>query len=119
MSYLICDRCGSYYELKLGERPEDFYKCNCGGKMRPEEPIGEFSDSYLSKFVFKIPSIQYKVNISVVPWFLAMFLFIFTFLFFLFPGLFSYLHAEYFWGFLPSLIIISVIFCRILSRRKY
>lgn len=118
MSYLICDRCGSYYELKPGERPEDFDRCNCGGKMRPEEPIGEGSDSYLSKFVFKMPSISNNLNISAVPWFIAMFLFIFTFIFFLFPGLFSYLHAEDFWGFVPILISISAVYVRILSRRK-
>ncbi len=118
MSYLICDRCGSYYELKPGELPEDFNRCNCGGKMRPEEPIGEDSGSYLSKFVFKIPSISNNLNMSVIPWVIAIFLFIFTFIFSIFPELFSYIHAENFWGFVPALIYISYLFSRI-SRRKY
>ncbi len=34
MSYLICDKCGGYYELKPGESPENFTdKCECGGKL--------------------------------------------------------------------------------------
>jgi hypothetical protein len=119
MSYLICDRCGSYYELKMGEHPEDFNRCNCGGKMIPEELIAEGSDSYLSKFSFKMPSILNNVNISMIPWFIAIFFFIFTFIFSIFPKLFSYIHAEYFWGFMPALISILYIFIRILSRRKY
>ena len=34
MGYLICDKCGGYYELKEGESPNDFDLCNCGGKLR-------------------------------------------------------------------------------------
>lgn len=34
MSYLVCDDCKGYYELKEGESPEDFIlKCECGGKL--------------------------------------------------------------------------------------
>jgi len=30
--YLICNKCGSYYELKEGESPDDYYlNCDCGG----------------------------------------------------------------------------------------
>ena len=32
--YLVCDKCAGYYELQLGEKPEDFdNKCECGGKL--------------------------------------------------------------------------------------
>jgi len=32
IGYLICNKCGSYYELQEGESPEDFDKtCECGG----------------------------------------------------------------------------------------
>jgi hypothetical protein len=31
--YLICKKCGGYYELQLGESPEDFDNCQCGGKL--------------------------------------------------------------------------------------
>lgn len=32
--YLVCDRCGGYYELQKGETPEDFSEeCECGGKL--------------------------------------------------------------------------------------
>ncbi|SCG85284.1 hypothetical protein [Methanobacterium congolense] len=34
MSYLICERCGGYYELDVGESPDDFDRCQCGGKLR-------------------------------------------------------------------------------------
>ena len=34
MGYLICDKCGGYYELQPGEKPEDFSnECECGGKL--------------------------------------------------------------------------------------
>jgi hypothetical protein len=32
--YLICNTCGGYYELQLGESPEDFdLECGCGGRL--------------------------------------------------------------------------------------
>lgn len=34
MDYLVCDDCGGYYELKPGESPEDFDRCECGGKLK-------------------------------------------------------------------------------------
>jgi len=34
MSYLVCYKCGSYYELQEGESPDDFdLKCDCGGEL--------------------------------------------------------------------------------------
>lgn len=34
MGYLVCNKCGSYYELQPGEHPEDFDdKCKCGGNL--------------------------------------------------------------------------------------
>lgn len=34
MSYLICEKCGGYYTLKKGEKPDDFETCECGGSLR-------------------------------------------------------------------------------------
>jgi hypothetical protein len=34
MSYLICEKCGGYYKLKKGEKPNDFETCECGGTLR-------------------------------------------------------------------------------------
>ncbi len=34
MSYLICEKCGGYYKLKKGEKPNDFKTCECGGSLR-------------------------------------------------------------------------------------
>lgn len=33
MGYLICERCEGYYKLNEGELPEDFERCQCGGKL--------------------------------------------------------------------------------------
>lgn len=33
MSYLVCEECGGYYELQLGESADDFDTCICGGKL--------------------------------------------------------------------------------------
>ncbi len=36
--YLICEQCGSYYELQMGESPEDFsLDCDCGGRLTYKE----------------------------------------------------------------------------------
>jgi len=33
--YMVCDTCGGYYKLQLGESPEDFTdKCECGGNLK-------------------------------------------------------------------------------------
>lgn len=35
MDYLVCNKCKAYYELQLGENPEDFNdNCSCGGKLQ-------------------------------------------------------------------------------------
>lgn len=33
MPFLICQRCGGYYELDEDESPEDFDSCRCGGQL--------------------------------------------------------------------------------------
>ena len=33
LGYLICKKCGGYYELQDGESPEDFSECECGGTL--------------------------------------------------------------------------------------
>jgi DNA-directed RNA polymerase subunit RPC12/RpoP len=32
--YLVCEKCGGYYELEEGESPEDFESCGCGGHLK-------------------------------------------------------------------------------------
>lgn len=53
--YLVCDKCGSYYELQLGESPDDFTDtCKCGGKLEYYENADytdNFSESPLYKFL--------------------------------------------------------------------
>lgn len=42
MPYLICKKCGGYYQLQEGESPDDFYgKCNCGGDLEYVELLEE------------------------------------------------------------------------------
>ncbi|BDZ71476.1 hypothetical protein [Methanobacterium petrolearium] len=31
--FLVCEKCGGYYELQPGESPEDFAACECGGDL--------------------------------------------------------------------------------------
>ncbi|CEL24006.1 zinc ribbon domain-containing protein [Methanobacterium formicicum] len=37
MGYLICAKCGGYYELQDGESPADFESCECGGTLKYTE----------------------------------------------------------------------------------
>jgi transcription initiation factor IIE alpha subunit len=39
MGYLICKKCGGYYELQPGEQPEDFTECQCGGELTYKENL--------------------------------------------------------------------------------
>nr|WP_319372855.1 DUF4013 domain-containing protein [uncultured Methanobacterium sp.] len=32
--FLECENCGGYYQLQVGESPEDFEKCQCGGALK-------------------------------------------------------------------------------------
>ncbi len=45
LGYLVCEECGGYYELKPGESPEDFDKCDCGGKLKYTKSIPSTSES--------------------------------------------------------------------------
>jgi len=50
MGYLICNKCGGYYELQPGEKPEDFSnECECGGELIYSDNLdvtGENGDIY-------------------------------------------------------------------------
>jgi len=37
--YLLCEKCGGYYELQSGESPEDFQECECSGKLKYSKKI--------------------------------------------------------------------------------
>lgn len=39
MPYLICQNCGGYYQLDDDESPEDFDRCQCGGKLLYSEHL--------------------------------------------------------------------------------
>ncbi|WP_394700797.1 TIGR04086 family membrane protein [uncultured Methanobacterium sp.] len=40
--HLVCDKCGGYYELQLGESPEDFTdKCECGGNLKYVQDLND------------------------------------------------------------------------------
>jgi len=41
MGYLICEKCGGYYPLELGESIDDFESCQCGGQLRYVENLEE------------------------------------------------------------------------------
>ena len=42
MGYLICKKCGGYYELQPGESPDDFSdECECGGELIYSDTLDE------------------------------------------------------------------------------
>jgi hypothetical protein len=42
MGYLVCEKCGGYYELRRGESPEDFDNCQCGGKLKYVDDLEDY-----------------------------------------------------------------------------
>ncbi|BDZ71593.1 hypothetical protein [Methanobacterium petrolearium] len=47
MGYLICVKCGGYYELQPGEKPEDFSnECECGGELIYSERLDFTEENY-------------------------------------------------------------------------
>ena len=45
MAYLVCDKCGGYYELQPNESPEDFTdKCECGGNLKYVQDLNDVDD---------------------------------------------------------------------------
>ncbi|ADZ09385.1 hypothetical protein Metbo_1141 [Methanobacterium lacus] len=46
MAYLVCDKCGGYYELQPGESPDDFDRCECGGKLKYLTNLDYLSDDF-------------------------------------------------------------------------
>ncbi len=41
MSYLVCEKCGNYYQLDEGKSSFNFDKCECGGKLKYSQSIKE------------------------------------------------------------------------------
>ena len=41
LGYLVCEKCGGYYELKNGEAINDFEGCECGGKFKFVKSLDE------------------------------------------------------------------------------
>ena len=45
MAYLVCDKCGGYYELQPGESPDNFSdKCECGGHLRYVQNLNDVNE---------------------------------------------------------------------------
>lgn len=45
MAYLVCDKCGGYYELQPDESPNDFTdKCECGGNLKYVQNLDDVDD---------------------------------------------------------------------------
>jgi len=67
MGYLICDKCGGFYELQIGESPEDFdLTCNCGGELKFYKSIDdEYIENNDGKSYAEQKSSQYN-NIFII-----------------------------------------------------
>ena len=60
MRYLICDKCGGFYELQPGESPEDFdLTCNCGGELKCYHSI---DDEYIKNNSNSSPNHTKKIQ---------------------------------------------------------
>jgi hypothetical protein len=65
MPYLICQRCGGYYELEEDESPEDFDSCHCGGQLIYEEYL-DFEPKRKGKKVYVLVSVLILLVVMVV-----------------------------------------------------
>ncbi len=45
MPYLICENCSGYYELNVGESPNDFQACQCGGSLKYYENMDDYTQN--------------------------------------------------------------------------
>lgn len=59
MAYLICEKCGGYYELGENESPDDFESCSCGGNLKYVQNLNSEADSESKSFN--------DINIKVCP----------------------------------------------------
>jgi len=67
MSFLICNKCGGYYELQEGESPDDFSdECECGGNLKYAE--------YLEEKTIKLKSIGIGVLIILLTCFTTLYI---------------------------------------------
>jgi hypothetical protein len=50
LTYLICDKCGRYYELQSDESPGDFVlTCDCGGELKVYNSLDDYTEEFESK----------------------------------------------------------------------
>ena len=42
MGYLVCEKCGGYYQLQEEESPNDFNACECGGNLKFVEQLSDY-----------------------------------------------------------------------------
>jgi len=55
MGYLVCNKCGEYYEFPEGEVPEDFSdKCDCGGTLEYFDNSGKLKRKKAEKKIQKL-----------------------------------------------------------------
>jgi len=70
MAYLICEKCGGYYELEEGESHDKFSECQCGGKLRYSESLYGKSNNKSLRSVWNEQTITIKILVSVISVFL-------------------------------------------------
>jgi hypothetical protein len=68
MPYLVCERCGEYYELQVGESSKDFVdRCACGGKIRVVENLDDIPQDFKTDISrFKIGFIAVLIIFSIL-----------------------------------------------------
>lgn len=92
--YIVCDECGSYYELKRGETPDDFTTCHCNGKIKYVKYLN--NDENIKWKVITINSIIFSIILlsSFIFVSLIYYAILIIFFYYLLAGLFQ-LFLEY------------------------
>ena len=72
--YLVCNKCGGYYELQPGESWKDFdLECGCGGQL-----VQSATDSLFPSRVYCMPEDEYErqmYNTEILIAYIAFFIF--------------------------------------------
>lgn len=76
MGYLYCPSCGGYYQLEEGESPQDFARCQCGGKLvytptldstMADEAEEDYEDSFYAEEAAHPRSSQKRLILILTP----------------------------------------------------
>jgi hypothetical protein len=66
--YLVCDTCNGSYELKAGEKPEDYSSvCECGGKLTYNQNISPPNIEKKLSYILIVGAVLFVVIVVLFP----------------------------------------------------